>query len=271
MFNIEYATFKAKLFKPEVFDLFKHLISSPDKLLKEISVLIKDYVYNVKESPKPKKETEVNIEYVKKLVDTLTKHNIYNIIEGSDYFLLKTKLIPLLEIFDNIITPEYNRVIYDYLFDEEKFEEKYKDKHFLLYVAPTNSNSVVKIINYEDLLRILKSKKSIFTITGCFFTKHDDYLGHIINIINNLMVERKKIKDKMKEVGPNDPQYSTFDMWQTAMKVLLNSFYGVYGFKTFRYNEKNIANTITLTGRLILKLAQYVSDKVVDEFTKGVL
>jgi len=280
MYNMEYSTYKAKLYNNTIYgfiNVLRKFINNEDKTLttdiivnaiqKQLLQYLKNHTTSYKNYYKK------NMLYITNIIETLKNSGFTfeEIISNKNYYLLKTKLVPLLEIVELILSDEYNNIIYDYLFMEyTDFVEKYRNINFYLLDSPTDSYSQLKILSFEELIDEYL-KKYIITITGCLFIKHSEKTGYIIQLINKLMKERKQLKNKLKEIDPNTKEYELMYRTQLSIKVLLNSLYGIYGLTTYRYNEKNIANAITISGRVLIKTAQYVADRTIQEFKNNVL
>ena len=87
------------------------------------------------------------------------------------------------------------------------------------------------------------------------FAQINDKLGVIPTILNNLLKERKNIKQKMKkEIDPF--KYKILDAKQFAVKITANSLYGQLGATTSPIFKRDIAACTTSTGREMLILAK---------------
>ena len=82
--------------------------------------------------------------------------------------------------------------------------------------------------------------------------------GFLPTILEKWFDERVIYKDKRDtyEVGTED--YKFYDAMQLTQKVLLNSFYGVLGLKTFRFYDLDNAGAITAVGQSIIKFSAKV-------------
>ncbi|ASJ08505.1 hypothetical protein A3L11_04365 [Thermococcus siculi] len=75
-----------------------------------------------------------------------------------------------------------------------------------------------------------------------------DFPGFIPSLLGDLLEERQKIKRKMK--ATIDPiERKLLDYRQRAIKILLNSFYGYYGYARARWYCKECAESVTAWGR----------------------
>ncbi|MGN0093670.1 MAG: DNA polymerase domain-containing protein, partial [Methanobrevibacter sp.] len=72
--------------------------------------------------------------------------------------------------------------------------------------------------------------------------------GFIPSVIGNILSERLRIKKIMKE--SNDPtEKKMLNIQQLAIKRLINTMYGVYGYSKFRWYSFECAQAITAWGR----------------------
>jgi len=276
MFNISYETYQGILYNYPVFkflSLLKEIINNQNlellqNLEKKLHFYVDDFVDN-KLKPQSKNDIKkFNKELITYLLYTLfdSGYSFEDILAFKDYYLSKTKLIPLLEIV-NFIHPEskeYNEFIYDYLFmDKDDFYNKWKTARFVIHYNPTSSKQKVLIVDFNTLLSKFISRY-IFTIFGTFFYTHDEKLGLLPDISREFKTERKKFKKLRDSYEPDSDMYKFNDGIQYSMKVLLNAIsYGVLALNSFRYNDKNIGNTITMSGRLQIKIAQYFADRII--------
>lgn len=77
--------------------------------------------------------------------------------------------------------------------------------------------------------------------------------GVLAEIVTNAVVERDKIKYKLKQLDKNSDEYYNLEKEQNALKVLANSAFGFSGFKLSRYFDYDIADSITSFGRYVIK------------------
>jgi len=77
-------------------------------------------------------------------------------------------------------------------------------------------------------------------------------IGFVPSIIGNILKERVKLKNQMKDaVNPREKQ--VLDVQQQALKRLANSMYGVYGYSRFRWYRIECAEAVTAWGRDFIK------------------
>lgn len=76
--------------------------------------------------------------------------------------------------------------------------------------------------------------------------------GLLPRILSNLMAERDSIKKRMKSA--KDPrEHDYLDGLQAAVKVLMNTFYGVFASSFYRFTDKQIGSSITAFARWTVK------------------
>ena len=77
-------------------------------------------------------------------------------------------------------------------------------------------------------------------------------VGFVPSIIGNILKERVKLKNQMKDaINPREKQ--VLDVQQQALKRLANSMYGVYGYSRFRWYRIECAEAVTAWGRDFIK------------------
>lgn len=73
--------------------------------------------------------------------------------------------------------------------------------------------------------------------------------GIIPSILEDLMVERQKLKGLMKKFEKGSSEYIMYDAGQNAAKILLNSFFGYTGDSTSKMYSWSVASSVTGAGR----------------------
>ncbi len=76
--------------------------------------------------------------------------------------------------------------------------------------------------------------------------------GFIPSVIGNVLSERVKIKNRMKE-SKDETEKKILNVQQEALKRLANTMYGIYGFIRFRWYSIECARSITSWGRDYIK------------------
>jgi len=89
---------------------------------------------------------------------------------------------------------------------------------------------------------------------GIHFRKEPD--GIIREMVDELLTEREQKKSARDEYDPDDEAYKRFDRQQAAVKVIMNSLYGVSGWERFRLYDKDSAAAVTATGREVIEFTE---------------
>ncbi|WP_254862563.1 DNA-directed DNA polymerase [Halovivax gelatinilyticus] len=90
--------------------------------------------------------------------------------------------------------------------------------------------------------------------SGTHFRQEPD--GVMREMITELLAEREEKKSLRDEHEPGSPEYEQFDRQQGAVKVIMNSLYGVSGWEQFRLYDKEAASAITATGREVIEFTE---------------
>ncbi len=84
--------------------------------------------------------------------------------------------------------------------------------------------------------------------TGVHFLSREQKPGILPTMMSNLMKARDDTKAKMKSAKtPEEARY--YDGLQAAIKVLMNSFYGVFASSFYRFTDRSIGSSITAYAR----------------------
>ena len=240
----------------------------PEVIVKSIFDLVNKYIDNKENSIQQKEETRKNLYFIsmfllKKMFDTkLQLKDILIPKSELGQITLSLYLNHLINIINWIhpLNVGYNNIVYDYLFDNEY---KNKHKYFYLLREPSSNNEYIEKLPIEQLEEL--KKEYSLTITGTCFKKHDEQLGLFTKLLEDLFVMRKKYKNEMYKYPEGNVEYQLYNQRQNSVKVVMNSIYGTQGLKSFRYSNTYLASSITTQGKLIIKLAQHVSDKYLDQ------
>lgn len=82
-----------------------------------------------------------------------------------------------------------------------------------------------------------------------------DEQGFFPELIERLVKDRSKIKQKMQDTDKSSVDYKSFDSRQKAEKILANSFYGYLGYEGARWYSREAAEATTFMGRKYIKEA----------------
>lgn len=85
-----------------------------------------------------------------------------------------------------------------------------------------------------------------------------DHLGQFLATLRELTGRRLQAKDQLKLLPRGTTEHMALDAWQGALKILINSYYGMLGTGRLHFSDPETAQAITEKGQLILK--QMVAD-----------
>jgi DNA polymerase I len=102
---------------------------------------------------------------------------------------------------------------------------------------------------------------------GTHFRKEPD--GMIREMVDELLEEREQKKSLRNENDPGTDEYETYDRQQAAVKVIMNSLYGVLGWDRFRLYDKEMGAAVTATGREVIEFTEKAASEIDKEVTYG--
>ena len=94
----------------------------------------------------------------------------------------------------------------------------------------------------------LSDKGEIISPNGVRYLSKDKKVGILPRILEGLMQKRDDIKARMKRTENKD-EYHYLNGLQAAVKVLMNTFYGVFASSFYRFTDKSIGSSITTFAR----------------------
>ncbi|WP_435069385.1 DNA-directed DNA polymerase [Haloplanus sp. C73] len=102
---------------------------------------------------------------------------------------------------------------------------------------------------------------------GTHFRKEPD--GVIREMVDELLAEREQKKAERSEHEPGSETYEQYDREQQAVKVIMNSLYGVLGWDRFRLYDREMGAAVTATGRDVIEHTQSAANDVGYEVAYG--
>ncbi|MDL5361528.1 DNA-directed DNA polymerase [Halalkalicoccus sp. NIPERK01] len=102
---------------------------------------------------------------------------------------------------------------------------------------------------------------------GMAFKREPD--GIIREMVDELLTERDRKKSRRAEHAPGSGEYERFDRQQGAVKVIMNSLYGVLGWERFRLYDKDVAGAVTATGREVIEFTERSANDLGYQVTYG--
>jgi DNA polymerase I len=91
----------------------------------------------------------------------------------------------------------------------------------------------------------------------------------VVEIIDELLETRQKYKDLRDKHSPNSRQYEIYDRKQSAVKVVMNTLYGVMGWDRFRLYDEDVGAAVTAVGREVIRFTEQVVEEMGYEVTYG--
>ncbi|MFP4001659.1 MAG: DNA-directed DNA polymerase [Thermoplasmata archaeon] len=107
------------------------------------------------------------------------------------------------------------------------------------------------IIQNNICFTTISSEGEIESPTGVRFLSPEKKKGLLPQILEELMEERDEVKQKMRESEGKEERY--YRGLQNAIKVLMNSFYGVFASSFYRFTDPDIGESITAFARENIK------------------
>ncbi|MBP2252219.1 DNA polymerase I [Halarchaeum solikamskense] len=102
---------------------------------------------------------------------------------------------------------------------------------------------------------------------GTHFREEPD--GIIREIIDETLSEREEKKGLRNEHEPGTNEYERYDRQQAAVKVIMNSLYGVLGWERFRLYDKEMGAAVTATGRDVIEFTADAAGELDYEIAYG--
>ncbi|MFB6134551.1 MAG: DNA-directed DNA polymerase [Halanaeroarchaeum sp.] len=102
---------------------------------------------------------------------------------------------------------------------------------------------------------------------GTHFRKEPD--GVIRAMVDELLAEREEKKTRRNEYDPDTDEYDVYDRQQAAVKVIMNSLYGVLGWDRFRLYDKEMGAAVTATGRAVIEFTEQAANDLGKEVIYG--
>ncbi len=107
------------------------------------------------------------------------------------------------------------------------------------------------IIHNNICFTTLSKNGEIESPTGVKFLDEEEKKGILPEILEGLMEERDEVKEKMNRSEGKEERY--YRGLQNAIKVLMNSFYGVFASSFYRFTNPDIGESITAFARENIK------------------
>ena len=152
----------------------------------------------------------------------------------------------------------------------ESLPQEVKELRSKLKVTANNpSGAVDQLINGELDLSVLKKHNLSMSGRGDFFDiSKQDIVCKVLEDTYQKRVDTKKQSTLIKKQlnGSND-ETDELDNVVQALKILMNSYYGLCGNRYFRYYNRDVAESVTITGQMLIKNQMKMLDELFLEKT----
>jgi len=151
----------------------------------------------------------------------------------------------------------------------EEIQERQKESYIGGYVKEPEAglHENIAVIDFASLYPSIISTYNISTETlNCDCCKEDGHKvpdlpywfckrkkGFESTVINELLLERQKVKEEMKRFPSGTLEFNLLNNRQMALKTIANASYGYYAFPASKWYSKECAESITSFGRYWIK------------------
>ena len=280
--NISFDTYWGRIIDPLVYNLLENYIApvlgTNNTYHKAIPSNLLEDVYNFVEKLAPQNKSQY-AQYMyfilMYLLNKLKKINkplkdLLNPKTREDWLTSKIYLIPFLDLYTDIHPKsiESNSFCYDYLLNGE-----INSKYIYNIENIVNPNLNINKIPGDSIYEYLIKNNVNLNLSGCMFYTHEYKLGIMNEFLNNRISMRDVYKSERKKAktshGVDSFLYQLNDQRQNAMKINANSSYGLTGMSGFRFSNKWLAMSVTISGRLCLKIAQMCGELILEDLNIG--
>ena len=263
--NISFDSFYGRIVDPLCYSILSHLTSVlgtndgyAQGLHNKIFDCVKKYVDKLE--PQNKNDYKQAMYFI--IMDCLLKLKLanrpvkalFNPETKRDYILLKRYMIPFLDLITEVSESgeEYNTFAYEHILNN-----RCPNIDKLLVIENANDPSIKVIeIDPTTFKDYLVTNDLCFNIAGVLFYTHEKRRGVVNNFLIDRLAMRKQYKTERNQYEESSEDYKFNDRRQLACKVNANSSYGLTGMSGFRFSNKWLAKSTTLSGKLCLKIAQ---------------
>lgn len=132
-------------------------------------------------------------------------------------------------------------------------------------ISPETIKTGWKLWNFdseEERLRKLLNKEPLgsvpanHSISAAGHAYTNEFLGIIPRIMKRLYKQRKQYKKEMLRKQAAGEDWNIEYLQQYVMKIVLNSGYGALTNKHFRWNDRRMGESITLSGQYVIQVAE---------------
>ena len=200
-----------------------------------------------------------------KLYNLLEKHNAF--MDGIDIDEDESKFEgayvgnPIPGKYDRVATCDFNSLYPSIIMDQNICYSTYIPESVEL-TEEQEKELCNPPIFIEEEVEDDEGNKTIITRKHRF-VKREIHEGFVPIMVRQLVEDRKKIKELIKTLDPNDhAKKLTLDKRQWALKIAANSIYGMLGIKRGRLPFREGAESVTFIGRKLIEACnKYLEEK----------
>jgi DNA polymerase elongation subunit (family B) len=154
--------------------------------------------------------------------------------------------------------------LYPHLIMQFNISPETLNKEFKLWQYDSQENRVNRMLAGEELGDIPENH----SVSAAGFVFDNSIEGIIPRIMRRLYQERKAVKKEMIDYKKQGKDPSLLDLKQYVLKILLNSGYGAFVNKFYRWYDKRLGESITLSGQYIIQVAERELNKYMNRLLK---
>lgn len=191
------------------------------------------------------------------------KMGLYSWLIDLDYRSLYPSIILSYNIGpETLIGKVDSKIAQTFIYNRDKLPDNIK-----IITNPMLSEEfqVSKTMTKDKFIEWVFENEATVNIVGTIFIGHSKRMSFVAEVNQLLLDTRVIYKDKMKEARTNgDPKWSLYYNIQWAYKILANSIYGFMGLVSSRLFKLDLARSITVPGRELLRFAATHLTKYMD-------
>ena len=156
----------------------------------------------------------------------------------------------------------YPHLIMQFNISPDTIEDKFR-------VWPTDGEEarIEKILKREPITNLPKGFEN-YSISASGTLYSNDHEGIIPRIMRTVYDERKKAKKEMINAQRRGDDYTSLHLKQFALKILLNSGYGAMTNKFYRWYDRRMGESITLSGQTVIRSSEKAINKWMNKLLK---
>ena len=146
---------------------------------------------------------------------------------------------------------------------------KSKDPDELILIK--NNKGKRAELTVSQLIKFIEDKKWTISANGTMYATNRQSV--LSTILAKWFNERVYYKGEMKKAykSGNETLGASFHMKQYTMKILLNSLYGATALSSFRYGNRTLSKSITLSGQRIIQESALCANRKMNQEIRGEL